>query len=66
MMNMTLYIGKHKARFWFDCGWYRGEAFALFEVSLLDQMLFEEWCWTIFRLRIAKFTISFGVEEVKG
>lgn len=41
----------------FDFGWYRGDSFSIFSISL-----FENWCdsFTFITLKVAKFSITFS------
>lgn len=48
-MRITLFINARRVQFWLNAGWYKGEPFALFKVSLLESYYgdLDSNSWTI-------------------
>jgi hypothetical protein len=59
-MKALLYINGKKIKFWVNLGWFRGEPFALFSITLLAIEKYETVTVDILRMQVAYLMFAFG------
>ena len=64
-MNITLYIGIKRIKFYLDCGWYRGGELMLIGLRFLQIVNQGDLSVNLIQLNILLFEFSFGFYEVK-